>query len=243
MIFFKTNLINYCFVHIPKTAGTSLEKTINKNNLDNSIYNLKFNKFMEIYMCKHTHIPFYFIKDVFLKKANISEEIKFISIISNPWDRLASLFEQEMLREKVGLATNIQKKDIRNVLTKDYHQSTESFIEKLDLRSSHKIKDFFKYWLFYLGFNRKVMPNLNPNFNITPQSWWLFDYIQNEKVNHIYMFENLEELETDFNIKLLKENKKKKYLKYSDYYCQETIDYVYNLDKYVIDIFGYDFNK
>ena len=34
---------------------------------------------------------------------------------------------------------------------------------------------------------------------------------------------------------------KKKYLNYRDYYDQETTDYIYNLDKYIINKFGYDF--
>ena len=55
------------------------------------------------------------------------------------------------------------------------------------------------------------------------------------------MFENLKSLEVNYKIKLSHENEKKIKFNYSDYYDQQTIDYVSILDKYVIEKFGYDF--
>ena len=103
MIFFNINSLDYCFIHIPKTAGTSFEKTIMDKKLDNHNYNLKLKSYMDFYQCKTSHIPFYFAKNTIVKKLNFNNEINYISIVRNPWERLVSLFEQEILREKVGL--------------------------------------------------------------------------------------------------------------------------------------------
>ena len=99
----------------------------------------------------------------------------------------------------------------------------------------------FKFWLFYLGLNRKILPFFNPNLNVLPQSWWLVDELDNKIIENIFMFENLKSLEVNYKIKLSHENEKKIKFNYSDYYDQQTIDYVSILDKYVIEKFGYDF--
>ena len=62
-----------------------------------------------------------------------------------------------------------------------------------------------------------------------------------DEVDKIFLFEDLQNLEQEFDLNLSHENKKQKYLNYRDYYDQETTDYIYNLDKYIINKFSYDF--
>ena len=57
---------------------------------------------MEKLNCKHDHMPLSFLKNNFIKKNGINEKIKYFTIIRNPWIRMASLFEQKVLRHKVG---------------------------------------------------------------------------------------------------------------------------------------------
>ena len=60
-------------------------------------------------------------------------------------------------------------------------------------------------------------------------------------IDEIFLFEDLKTLEEEFNILLLHDNKKKTNLNYKDYYDQETIDYVANLDKITINKYNYNF--
>ena len=154
MIFFKKNKIDYCFIHIPKTAGTSFEKTIVKHSFDNKEINLSFTKLMKKFECKQSHVPFYFVNNFLKNKLDLFINLNYITIIRNPWARIASLFEQEMMRSKVGLSKiNMQKKDLRSVLINNYDLLTENYINKLHLDSPKKVKELFKFWLFYLGSN------------------------------------------------------------------------------------------
>ena len=143
MIFFKKNFVDYCFIHIPKTAGTSLQNTIIKNKLDNSKYNLLFKNFMEKFKCKFDHTPFNFINNYFLDEFKLEKDFEYITIIRNPWNRLASLFEQELLRESVGF-NKVEKKDIRSKLSKNYDLLTEKLLRSLGFFETDKRKDLFK---------------------------------------------------------------------------------------------------
>ena len=100
MIFFKFKYINYCFIHIPKTAGISFQNIVLKTEIENKKYNFLFKNYMEKLNCRHDHVSLSFVKNNFIKKNNLNEEIKYITIVRNPWRRLASLFEQILLRDK-----------------------------------------------------------------------------------------------------------------------------------------------
>ena len=63
----------------------------------------------------------------------------------------------------------------------------------------------------------------------------------NKSIQKTFLFEDLESLEVSFDIKLSHENNKKIQFDYKDYYDQETIEYVYNLDKFIINKYNYDF--
>ena len=151
MIFFEKNSKNYCFIHNPKTAGTSLQKTILEKGIGNSKYNSIFNKYMDEHNCKHNHTPFYFINSFFLKKFNLDKTINYLTIVRNPWDRFASLFEQELLRDVVGLSKkNSLKKDLRSYLNKNYETLTETLLEELDFYSPKKEKSYLNFGYFIL---------------------------------------------------------------------------------------------
>lgn len=240
MIFFKHNSNEYCFVHIPKTAGLSLELSITKTEKTDNTKNIIFKNHIEKFNCKHQHMPFYYINNT-SKKIFLNSDIKYLTIIRNPWNRLASLFEQQLLREKVGLKPKLKNKDVRNYNFTNFDSLTEEILKNLNLRNINELKSLFKYWILYLGYNPKILPNLNPNLTLIPQSWWFIDDFENEQIEDIFLFEDLETIEKKFEINLTKENTKKIQNNYSDYYNQETIDYVSKLDKLIIDKYGYSF--
>ena len=241
MLFFSNKSNEYCFIHIPKTAGTSFQNTILKNNTDNKKNNLLFKNYMDQYNCRYDHAPFSFLINNFFTNIKLDTKIKYITIVRNPWNRMASLFEQIILRDKVGLRKISQSNEIRNKLHYNYENLTNNFLNDLGFYNSDKIKNLFKFWLFYIGYDLKIIPNFNPNFNILSQSWWFMNEQTNQTVDEIFLFEDLKTLEEEFNILLLHDNKKKTNLNYKDYYDQETIDYVANLDKITINKYNYDF--
>ena len=185
-------------------------------------------------------MPFYYINNL-SKKIFLSSNLKYLTIIRNPWNRLASLFEQEILRQKVGLKPKIKNKDIRSYNFANFDSLTEEMLKNLNLRNLNELKNLFKYWVLYIGYNPKILPNLNPNLTLIPQSWWFIDNFENEQIENIFLFEDIETIEKKFEINLTKENTKKIKNNYSDYYNQETIDYVSKLDKLIISKYGYDF--
>ena len=101
-------------------------------------------------------------------------------------------------------------KDNRSLFIKDFVKTTENLLTKSGFFDSKHKKDFFKFWLFYLGYERKLVPTLNANFNILPQSWWITDSLGEKIVDDIYLFEDLNLLEDNFQIKLSHELKKTK---------------------------------
>ena len=240
-MFFNSNSDVYYFVHIPKTAGISFHNTVLDYNMDNKKLNLLIEQYMQKFDCKYQHAPFSFIKYHFLKNHKIDREIKFITVIRNPWQRMVSLFEQIVLRHKVGLNRKSKNREIRNTFYRNYENVTNNLLNDLGLFENDKIKKLFKFWLFYIGYDLKILPSFNPNLNILSQSWWLLNEETNEEVNEIYLFEDLQSLEKKYNFQLHHDNKKKFYIDYKEYYDEETIEYVLNLDKYVINKFGYDF--
>ena len=236
MIFFKLNSKKYIIVHIPKTAGTSIKNAIFYNfesyiNLTES----KKNNVFEYVNNIDAHAPISFIKTR-LKE----QSIYFIIVVRNPWARMFSLFQHTMLRQEAHTIKYISnlKLDTRN----EYSSSFEiKAIEEMNKIGSENLKETFKFWLFFIGRNKKLIPQNNPNFNIIPQNWWLYDENNSISSCKIFKYEALYELEEFLNLKLTKDNqnlfRSNKNYKYA--YTKDTIEYVANLDKWVINKFGY----
>lgn len=141
---------NFLFVHIPKTAGTSVVNTFKK-------YNLKTWNNVDDY----GHDPI-----TELKKNNKVDENTFIfSIVRNPYTRALSYWHHFNINNNLNY----------------------SFI---DFLSSVENKEFF---------------NKTP-WSMYTQSFFLYEN-NNLSVTKIYNFENLIELEKDFNIELSHERK------------------------------------
>jgi hypothetical protein len=146
------------FLHIPKTSGTSVKKT-----LHDKLYRLKNEeRFVG-------HVPLFYIE----KKYNLDLNNFFIfSIVRNPFTRTFSYYKHFCLLNQTKI-------------------SFSEFLYIIRTKSS-------------MLFENK-MYNRTPLINYS-QSFYLYDSCGKINVNKIYRFENLSELENDFNVKLYTEN-------------------------------------
>jgi hypothetical protein len=174
---------NFLFIHIPKTGGTSINNTFEKNNL-------KTWNTVEDY----GHDPLYI-----LKKNNIINNNTFIfSIVRNPYTRAFSYWKHFNINNTVNL----------------------SFMEFL-LTIENKIQTDQTPWIIY------------------DQTFFLYDKEIN--ITKLYKFENLKEIEKDFNI-ILSHDRKGIYNKnIKDYFDLNIISKINNL--YHRDFINFEYDK
>ena len=133
---------NFLFIHIPKTGGTSINNTFEKNNLKT------WNTVKD-----YGHDPLYI-----LKNNNIIDSSTFVfSVVRNPYTRAFSYWKHFNINNAVNL----------------------SFMEFL-LTIENKIQTDQTPWIIY------------------DQTFFLYDKEIN--ITKLYKFENLKEIEKDFNI-------------------------------------------
>jgi hypothetical protein len=91
MPYFKNNKLNLLFIHIPKTGGTSLEKYLsNKYNIPlnaNSLYSTSTTGYQNVSLQHQTYNTLFKKKQKFGINFN---DIKMISIVRNPYERIVS---------------------------------------------------------------------------------------------------------------------------------------------------------
>ena len=230
------------FIHIPKNAGTSIRRVLNDNFSsyvdltkpnENSIldYNEKIGD----------HAPIFYIKPR-LK----NHELNFFAIVRNPWARMFSVFQHTMMRRKSDSESSSKLNnfnlDTRSKYTKSFETSCLQHLNKV---GSENIKEVFEFWLFFIGRNKEMIPNGNPNWNILPQDWWfLEDELLSSKV-HLYQFEERHSLEEFLGFELKHRNASRLSSNsiYQKFYNKKTMEYVYNLDRWVIERFNYKYSS
>ena len=140
---------NFLFIHIPKTGGTSINNTFEKNNLKT------WNTIKD-----YGHDPLHILKD-----NNIINNKTFIfSIVRNPYTRAFSYWKHFNINNETNL----------------------SFME------------------FLLNIENKIQTNKTP-WIIYDQTFFLYDKEIN--LTKLYKFENLKEIEKDFNFILSHDRK------------------------------------
>ena len=174
---------NFLFIHIPKTGGTSINNTFEKNNLKT------WNTVKD-----YGHDPLYI-----LKNNNIINNNTFIfSIVRNPYTRAFSYWKHFNINNAVNL----------------------SFMEFL-LTIENKIQTDQTPWIIY------------------DQTFFLYDKEIN--ITKLYKFENLKEIEKDFNI-ILSHDRKGIYNKnIKDYFDLNIISKINNL--YHRDFINFEYDK
>ena len=206
------------FIHIPKTAGNSIYRNLLEHNLN-------------IFKMKH------FTLTEIKKKINIYNFIK-LCVIRNPYDRFVSLYffkishDEKFYNLKIHIEkkTNKSIKDIDNKTIISYLKNLEGvewdekFIKnnkETVLKNINKLKNINLNNINNLK-NKKFKNWLIENISSIKQE---NQYIENEKIDFLLKFENLDEEYNLFlkklninNIKLEKKNtsKHKNYLFYYD---------------------------
>jgi len=217
------------FVHIPKTAGQSIEDIfLRLNGLDfntRSPLLLKPNKDPKLGPERLAHLTASeYIKYSYIPEGSFNSYFKF-SFVRNPWARLLSEF---IWKKKIN---SQMKNKLKDKICLDYNAI--SFNSWLSTVNSIKTDDEF----------------CDSIRHILPQYDFTFDANGNSLVDFIGKFENLQE---DFNIicdkikipqqQLLHLNKTQ-HKHYTEYYDDETRSIV--AEKYAKDIeyFGYKFGE
>lgn len=171
------------FVHIPKTAGSSISKILNENNLDT----------WKRGWPRH-HDPYFYLKEV----NDINDKTFSFSVVRNPYTRTYSCFGQY----------------------KKYNRVEIPFLEYLTNIQENKIS--------------QITPLLH-----LPQSFYIIEQ-KMLQVTKLYNFENLAELEHDFEWTLGKYNVGNYMVQsYKEDYTEQTIQMT--RDIYIEDFnnFGY----
>ena len=164
MIYFKKDKTNFIYVHIPKSAGTSISESL-INNYPGSEH-LKKNKFKKI--CKKEisdfvydqffdHLPAWYI-DPLLKT-----KVKYILVVRNPWARMFSLFQQHMLGRKKGDDKYII--DLSLDTRSQYSIYFEKLFKKLQIHAFEPVKTTYDQLQKNITLNQSGLIHTN-NFGI-----------------------------------------------------------------------------
>jgi hypothetical protein len=204
---------NFLFIHIPKCAGTSIEKYYNFDYDNNSHFESKFKKYGHP---KHMTISMY---EKFISKNMMNNLFKF-TIIRNPFDLIVSLYNYSLYNKKVywnGCNTYEEK---RNISFKNYILYVKNLKDKI--------------------IDRLDTTDFSLNYYIKSKNTKI-DYIckfENLE-NDLNKISNIINLDCS---KLPKVNKSKvKNVKYKDYYNNSTKDIIYKLFKEELKMYNYDF--
>jgi hypothetical protein len=215
------------FVHIPKCAGSSVQRLIDVNTIDElcfqdikktSIY-VNPKKFSVDDVVRLTHrtayhytyselkklLPFYFLKNFFV-----------FSVVRNPYSRIVSEYHYLLYQASINKAINSY-----------VPESFQSFLTKLDHTESDRIQMF--------------------EGHLEPQVSFLTDGEHISTNIKIYRYENLAECFAEIKQKTngtVDYHTRKSHIDkpYQEYYTQELQDKVYKFYKEDFDKFNYGYN-
>lgn len=230
------------FIHIPKTAGNSIYRNLLKHNLS---------------VLKMKHLTLNQIK----KKINIDNFIK-LCVVRNPYDRFVSLYFFKICHDEkfFNLKIHIEKITKKNIKIID-NKTIISYLRNLE--GVEWDNNFIKKNNDIVNKNINKLKNINLK-NITDlknkkfKNWLIEnisslkqqnEYIENEKIDFLLKFENLNQEYELFlnklklnNIKLDKKNTSQ-HKNYLSYYDNELLKIV---NPYIIkdcEMFNYEILK
>ena len=144
MPYFKSKQL--LFIHIPKTGGTIIERTL-KNNDTMTLYNIKknFNKLLPPpYNNASPQHQFYTTLYKFKEQLNIDfDNIKTFTIVRNPYNRIISDLIWNKLIKKDSTANEV------------YHKIKNKYLNRNDLDNHNKCQ-----YLFITNENGKLIDNI-----------------------------------------------------------------------------------
>lgn len=131
------------FVHIPKTAGTSIKKYIGKNNLNDLVH-------MKLSEMKN----YFYDKEKRYNKIKFRDYFKF-TVLRNPWERMVSIYEYRKETSKKSYWQNIRKKNY------NFNEFLKYFLDLFGLEELISRGNYLKY----ITLNKKIKVDYAINFH------------------------------------------------------------------------------
>ena len=222
------------FIHIPKCAGTSIEKKLDLfRDWKTPHFDVLFGLLKsEDYKFELQHLTVrQMLLHKFIEKQKFDDYFKF-SFIRNPWDRALSVFlyKGKKLNKREKLKERFKTKFFDAPPSKFTHAKFERFL--LDVKLQVNDLDRDSIWC-----------------HVSPQNWYLFDENGKKQVDFIGRFENLN---ADFEYicstikmpytSLVHNNKSVRTKPYQYFYKDSTRKLVEEIYQEDIDLFNYQFS-
>ena len=223
------------FVHIPKTAGTSVEHALGLHGDKTSIgleryWNQQGQK-ENLFGGEYQHLTLPEIKRILPR--NIFQNFFRFTIIRNPWDRLVSHFAWK--DGKWARKEELSKDDFENSLYQFYERYRQNKM------LTDRMKNWYRASSIYQG-------NLNvwEHRHLIPQYWYIHNYFKQSELDYIGRFENLEEtwqsicrqLKTELPLEQRMVSIRKNYREYYSKKSKRIVEEIYQRD---IHKFSYNF--
>ncbi len=253
---------NVLFIWIPKAAGTSIRKALDKYGCPTlthpkSMYHDSYLSFNNKGFVTFGHVNIsYLLKKGIVNREYFDGAFKFC-FVRNPWDRLVSLYHYRDYDKNKG-KKRLKKMSFEEFVKLVYkkYKKRNSFFAKL-INPLYGYPRVFKYLdnfltLLRLDFLMPLPPvghySVRGLSQANSQTDWVFDENGNKLPDFIGRFENLEEdwkkickkIGIDY-VPLSKNNISKKRKNYRDYYSEKTKKIVEEMYKEDIKQFGYRF--
>lgn len=121
------------FIHITKTAGTTIEKISKKHNLEWGQYHIEYGDYHEVFP---------------RKPKTLKNKYEWFTVVRNPYTRILSQFHYDMTRERF----------IKNYKLNDYNK--ERMNEHIQYKIKTRSKTGFHYTEQYLYLDNTVQINI-----------------------------------------------------------------------------------
>ena len=216
----------YLFLHIPRTAGTSIADVLPEGRSTNNKIRDLFQEGLKTDSGGSLH------HGLLTDYPNEANDLYTFTFVRNPWDRFVSIFEHQ--KENCGVNWSFFDLTAKKMIELNPQQQFDAFVHQAKLMWDD---NNFKNWL---------------DGHARPQIFYTHDNEKNQIVDYVGYYERLEEDLKNLNdicgwnlkstaIPHLNKNSKRHY---SSYYNQDngvTKEIVYNLYRDEIEIYGYQF--
>lgn len=238
---------NVLFIWLPKVAGTSIFKVLEKYGCQKLKRKCLYENFENKGWVTFSHVSVLkLLKRKYVDKKFFDSAFKF-AFVRNPWDRMVSLYHYRgydniMSFEDFVYLIKLKQKRQKMLLGKLFTK----FLYVSPIVSKVTAKVLCRYKKIAWPLPEVGLYNVLELSQANPQSKWLYDEKRNLIVDFLGYYENLDkDIETCFQKMGLNEKldiyNTSVHKDYKLYYTDETINLVADIYKEDIENFGYEF--